>query len=161
MATAEPRRRSSDARRPRPQPFGPTPGLIGPADPAGVMRSLRFALDAARRHRRPMTLVTITGPAPHSEAELTRLAMLVRRTVRDTDGLWRDGEDSLVLLLTDADGPNSEPALARLRMRLRGEGLSGASMGRAAPAPGIGADELLALARDDLRPISGGASSGR
>jgi hypothetical protein len=119
------------------------------------MRSLEFALETARRHRRPMTLVTITGPIPHSEEELARLAGLVRRTVRDTDGLWRDGEDSLVLLLTDADGPNSEPALARLRMRLRGEGLSGASMGRAAPAPGIRADVLLALARDDLTPLSG------
>jgi hypothetical protein len=118
------------------------------------MRSLEFALETARRHRRPMTLVTITGPLPCSEEELARLAGLVRRTVRDTDGLWRDGEDSLVLLLTDADGPNSEPALARLRMRLRGEGLSGACMGRAAPAPGIRADALLALARDDLTPIS-------
>jgi len=153
MATAGPRRRSSDARRPRPQPFGPTPGAIGPADPDGVMRSIQFALEVARRHRRPMTLVAITAPEPCTEAELGRLASLVRRTVRDTDGLWRDGVDSLVLLLTDADGPNSEPALARLRMRLRGEGLSGASMGRAAPAPGIAAPDLLALAHDDLAPI--------
>ena len=153
MATAGPRRRSSDARRPRPQPFGPTPGAIGPADPDGVMRSIQFALEVARRHRRPMTLVAITAPEPCTEDELGRLASLVRRTVRDTDGLWRDGVDSLVLLLTDADGPNSEPALARLRMRLRGEGLSGASMGRAAPAPGLAAPALLALAHDALAPI--------
>lgn len=155
MATAGPRRRSSDVRRPRPLPFGPVPGGIGPADPGGVMRSIDFALDAARRHRRPMTLVAITAPADAGEAGLARLADIVRRTVRDTDGLWRDGQESLVLLLTDADGPNSEPALARIRMRLRGEGLSGASMGRAAPAPGIGAPDLLALAQDDLRPIAG------
>jgi hypothetical protein len=118
------------------------------------MRSIGFALETARRHRRPMTLVAITAPEPSTEDELGRLAALVRRTVRDTDGLWRDGEDSLVLLLTDADGPNSEPALARLRMRLRGEGLSGASMGRAAPAPGIAATDLLALAHEDLQPIT-------
>lgn len=155
MATAGPRRRSSDGRRPRPLPFGPAPSGMGPADPDGVLRSIAFALEAAQRHRRPMTLVAITAPAPCTEDELARLAGIVRRTVRDTDGLWRDGPASLVLLLTDADGPNSEPALARLRMRLRGEGLSGVGMGRAAPAPGIGAADLLALAREDLRPISG------
>ena len=133
---------------------------MGPADPDGVMRSIDFALDAARRHRRPMTLVALTAPVPCTDDELARLAGILRRTVRDSDGLWRDGEESLVLLLTDADGPNSEPALARLRMRLRSEGLSGVSMGRAAPAPGIGAPDLLALARDDLTPIAGRRSAG-
>ena len=160
MATAGPRRRSSDVRRPRPLPFGPAPGGIGPADPDGVMRSIEYALEAAQRHRRPLTLVALTAPVPCTDDELARLAGIVRRTVRDTDGLWRDGEESLVLLLTDADGPNSEPALARLRMRLRSEGLSGVSMGRAAPAPGIGAPDLLGLARDDLRPIAGRRSAG-
>ena len=90
-----------------------------------------------------------------------RLQAIVRRTVRDTDGLWRDGECSLILLLTDADGPNAEPALARLRMRLKADGLAGASMGRAAPAPGIDAQTLLTLAREDLRPIAGGSPRGR
>ena len=92
MATAGPRRRQSDVRRPRPLPFGPAPGGMGPADPDGVMRSIDFALDAARRHRRPMTLVAITAPVPCTDDELARLAGIVRRTVRDTDGLWRDGE---------------------------------------------------------------------
>ena len=93
MATAGPRRRTSDARRPRPLPFGPAPGGMGPADPDGVMRSLAFALDAARRHRRPMTLVAITAPHDAGDVELARLADIVRRTVRDTDGLWRDGQE--------------------------------------------------------------------
>jgi len=156
MTVAGPRRRKSDIRPPRPQPFGPTPGGIGPADPEGVARSLGFALDAAKRHRRPMTLVVLGVPPPTDEAELARAAALVRRTIRDTDGLWRDGPTSLVVLLTDADGPNSEPALARLRMRLKGDGLARTTMGRAAQAPGIGAQELLQLAREDLRPISTG-----
>ena len=156
MATAGPRRRSADTRRPQPQPFGPTPGDIGPPDPDGVARSLEFALEAAHRLRRPMTLVALSAPPPLEEADLARLAAIVRRTVRDTDGLWRDGESSLILLLTDADGPNSEPALARLRMRLKADGLARTSMGRAAPAPGIGPHELLALAREDLSPISSG-----
>lgn len=161
MATAGPRRRRADARPPRPQPFGPTPGAVGAPDPAAVERSVDLALAASRRLRRPMTLVAIALPAPPGELELERLATLVRHTMRETDGLWRDGEASLVLLLTDADGPNSEPALARLRLRLRSDGFGGAAMGRAAPAPGIPSSELLALAREDLRPIvSGGHGRG-
>ena len=70
-----------------------------------------------------------------------------------TDAIWRDGEGGLVLMLADADGPRSEPALARLRLRLRGRGMAGVTMGRAAPPPGIGAEELLLLARADRRPI--------
>ena len=61
--------------------------------------------------------------------------------MRDTDGLWPDGPGGLMLVLVDADGPNSEPALARLRMRLRSEGLArradgprGAGAGHRAPA---------------------------
>jgi GGDEF domain-containing protein len=156
MAIAGPRRRRSDSRSPRPLPFGPTPGQIGPPDPAGVLRSLEHALDAARRARRPMTLVALELPPPAGEEALSQVARLVRNTVRDTDGLWRDGERSLVLLLTDADGPNSEPALARLRLRLRAERLNAVLMGRAAPPPGIGAADLLTLARDDCRPIAQG-----
>ncbi len=56
------------------------------------------------------------------------------------------------------DGPNSEPALARLRLRLKAEGMGAALMGRAAPAPGISAADLLALAQADLQPISRGSS---
>lgn len=156
MAIAGPRRRRSDARRPQPLPFGPTPGQIGPPDPAGVLRSLEHALDAARRTRRPMTLVALEVPPPADEDGLSALAAIVRSTVRETDGLWRDGDCSLVLLLTDADGPNSEPALARLRLRLKGAHRREVLMGRAAPPPGIGAGDLLLLARADCRPISQG-----
>jgi len=158
MAIAGPRRRRSDARRPQPVPFGPTPGRIGPPDPAGVLRSLELALESARRLRRPLTLVALELPSPLDERALAEVAGLVRRTVRDTDGLWRDGERSMVLLLTDADGPNSEPALARLRLRLRRERQGDVRMGRAAPPPGIGAEALLALAREDCRPISYGGA---
>jgi hypothetical protein len=85
---------------------------------------------------------------------VARVATIVRRTVRETDGVWRDGDTSLVVLLTDADGPSSEPALARIRLRLRGERLNGVMMGRAAPPPGLPATELLALARSNCRRIS-------
>ena len=88
------------------------------------------------------------------------MAALTRHTVRDTDAIWRDGERGLALLLADADGPPSEPALARLRLRLRGRGLAAVTMGRAAPPPGIGAEELLLLARADRRPIGGAVISG-
>ena len=156
MATAEPQRRRSDSRRPQSQPFGPTPGALGPPDPEAVTRSLELALESAHRTRRPITLVSLELPPPGDEPALTQVASLVRRTVRDTDGLWRDGATTLILLLTDADGPNSEPALARLRLRLRSEGLGAVLMGRAAPAPGISATDLLDLARDDRRSISYG-----
>jgi hypothetical protein len=137
-------------------PFGPTPGQLGPPDPAGVLRSLEHALEAARRARRPMTLVALELPPPPDEESLAAVARRVRTTVRDTDGLWRDGDCSLLLLLTDCDGPNSEPALARLRLRLRAERRNDLAMGRAAPPPGIGAEDLLLLARADCRPIAHG-----
>jgi hypothetical protein len=119
------------------------------------VRALGEALDAARRQRRAATLVSLTVP-DGGGAALDRLADLARGTVRDTDVLWRDGEGGLALLLADADGPASEPALARLRLRLRGRGMVDVQMGRASPAPGIGAGELLVLARADRRPVGGG-----
>jgi hypothetical protein len=130
---------------------------LGRPDPEGVMRSLEIAVDSARRGRRAITLVALEVPAPVDEAALARIATSVRSTVRDSDGLWRDGERTLLLALTDADGPNSEPALARLRLRLRSEGFGAVRMGRAAAAPGISAADLLALAREDRRVISYGS----
>lgn len=160
MTMLGPGRRRGDAGAPAPRPFGPTVGAPGAADPDGVRRSLEQALDTVRRMRRPLTLVALElpgAPAP----QVNRFTAIVRHTVRDTDGLWSDGPAGLILVLVDADGPNSEPALARLRMRLRSEGMGGALMGRAAPAPGISAEDLLALARADRQPISrgGGARS--
>lgn len=120
-----------------------------------MLRSLGLALDAARRFRRPLTLVWL-DLAPSGEAGdevLEHVAATVRATLRETDGVWRDGEHSLVLLLSDTDGPSAEPALARLRMRLKGDRVPGVRMGRAAPAPGIDAATLLAVARADCLPV--------
>jgi hypothetical protein len=152
MAATGPRRRRTDGGRRRPPAFGPTPEALGPPDPQGLVRSLGDALDSLRRQRRPVTLVCLSVPEGHRPG-LEPVAALTRRTVRDTDALWRDGERGLALLLADADGPRSEPALARLRLRLRARGMREVTMGRAAPAPGIGAEELLLLARADRRPI--------
>jgi hypothetical protein len=106
--------------------------------------------------RRSVVLVSLELTASRGEGDLERLATLLRRTVRDTDAIWRDSRRSLLLLLADIDGPGSEPALARIRLRLRGEGLGAALMGRAAPAPGVAPEELLILAREDARPIDAG-----
>ncbi|WP_217913644.1 hypothetical protein [Miltoncostaea marina] len=106
-----------------------------------------------------MTVVAVALPAP-ADGAIDALASLVRRTLRAGDGVWRDGDDGLLLLLADADGPNSEPALARLRMRLRREGFGGVLMGRAAPPPGASAELLLELVRSDLRPIAHGRRPG-
>lgn len=153
MAMTGPRRRRSDTREIGSPAFGPTPGGVGPPDPAGVARSIALALETSRRHRRPLTVVAMEVPDPGDVDALGRFAGLVRSTVRDTDGLWRDGPGSLVLVLIDVDGPNSEPALARLRLRLRREGFGAALMGRASPAPGVSADDLLELARGDRRTV--------
>jgi hypothetical protein len=154
MAVSGPRRRRTDGGRSQPPAFGPTPAPLGPPDPQGLLRALEDALEVARRHRRPMTLVCLSLPQA-GDGALDRVAAIARSTVRLTDGMWRDGESGLAVLLADADGPTSEPALARLRLRLRGQGMGAVLMGRAAPPPGIDAEELLLLARSDGRPIAG------
>jgi hypothetical protein len=154
VADAGPRRRRTDRRRDDPPALGAAPAALGPPDPQALVRALAEALASARRQRRAATLVSMSVPEGDG-AGLERLADLARATVRDTDVIWRDGRGGLVLLLADADGPASEPALARLRLRLRGRGMIDVQMGRAAPAPGIGAAELLGLARADARPIGG------
>ena len=155
MAVAPPRRRHSDGRPPLPVAIAPTPAPLGPADPAAVQRSIEAALDVARRLRRPVTLVALQVLAEGSAGEklLGRMADIVRRTVRESDGVWRDGAATIVVLLADADGPKAEPALARIRLRLKAEGVRGIAMGRATPAPGIEAGALIGLAHGDIRPI--------
>lgn len=154
MATSPPRRRRTDSRPPRAPSFGPAPGGVAQADAEAVIRSIALALEAAKRTRRPLTVVALAVPGDAAPDALDEVAVMVRHTVRDTDGLWRDGSDGLILLLADVDGPNCEPPLARLRLRLRREGLGEVLMGRAAPAPGISAADLLELVRADRRPVS-------
>ena len=156
MAVAPPRRRQSDGRPPLPVAIAPTPAPLGPADARAVQTSIEAALEVSRRLRRPVTLVAlhVLAQGPAAEKLLLRMADLVRRTVRESDGVWRDGATTIVVLLADADGPKAEPALARIRLRLKSEGVRGIGMGRATPAPGIGAEALLGLAHGDTRPIS-------
>lgn len=157
MATGIERRRTSDARPPH-LIFGPTPGAVGAPDPEGFARSLAYALESARKRRRALTLVVIEiAPPDGADVERTvgEAADLVRRTVRDNDGVWRDGQMSLSVLLADCDGPSAEPALARVRLRLRNQVKAAITMGRAAAQPAMDADILMSLARGDRRNISG------
>jgi GGDEF domain-containing protein len=126
--------------------------VVGAPDPEAFLRSVAHALDAARAARRPLTLVAMeVQPAAGVDAEavLSRVADIVRRTVRGSDGLWRDGARTLGLLLADADGPRAEPALARIRLRLKGEREAAVRMGRAVAAPGVDAGTLLEIACAD------------
>jgi GGDEF domain-containing protein len=151
MATVR-QRRQTDARPPLPAPFAPTPPVWGTPDPEAFLRSVAHALEAARAGRRPLTLVAMevtAAPGTNAEAVLGRVAEIVRRTVRASDGLWRDGATTLGLLLADADGPRAEPALARIRLRLRGEREATVRMGRAVAAPGLDAGTLLEIACAD------------
>jgi hypothetical protein len=146
------RRRQADARPPLPAPFAPTPPVVGAPDPEAFLRSVGHALDAARAARRPLTLVAMeVQPVAGVDAEavLARVSEIVRRTVRASDGLWRDGAQTLGLLLADADGPRAEPALARIRLRLKGEREATVRMGRAVAAPGVDAATLLEIASAD------------
>jgi hypothetical protein len=155
MATSIERRRASDA-RPQHLIFGPTTGSFGAPDPEGFSRSLEYALEGARKGRRPLTLMVIEIAArskDDSESVVVEVAALVRRTVRDSDGVWRNGTGSLAVLLTDCDGPSAEPALARVRLRLRNQVKADITMGRAAAQPLVTGADLLNLARGDLRPI--------
>ena len=88
------------------------------------------------------------------EEMLHEVASLLRMTLRETDGVWRDGDRSLAVLLADTDGPNAEPALARLRLRLRQRVKAVVSMGRAAAQAGVPAEVLVDLARTDMRAIN-------
>ena len=52
-----------------------------------------------------------------------------------------------------ADGPNAEPVVARLRMRMRAEAGAPLTIGRATAAPGIDPMTLIDLAKSDRREI--------
>ena len=150
-------RRASDARPPHPT-FAPTPGALAEPDADGFARSLAYALDSARKARRGLTLVSLSI-APRDDqdgdAVVTEIAALVRATLRESDGVWRDGALSLSLLLADCDGPRAEPAIARLRLRLKEQRRAEIRMGRAAAQPTVDAAFLIELARSDQRPVSG------
>jgi hypothetical protein len=57
------------------------------------------------------------------------------------------------VLLADADGPSAEPAVARLRLRLRADGPAPLSIGRATAAPGVDPMTLIELAMSDRLPV--------
>lgn len=150
MTTPDPRRRLADSRPPRPALIAPTPGALRTEPEVGeVVRSIDNALGEARRGRRHVTLVSMRIDGDDVGFALDPLADLVRRTVRSGDGLWRDGDAGLALLLADVDGPSVEPVLARMRLRLRHLPGRKVRIGRAAAPPGIGAADLLDLARAD------------
>ena len=156
---SSPSRRRTDL-RPAHALFGPTPGALSPVDRAAFLRSLELALESARRERRSLTLVVVDLGPNAGDAVLARSARLVRNTIRESDGVWRTGARSLAVLLQDADGPTAEPAVARLRLRLKADGAAAGRVGRATAAPGIAPEELMGLAEADCRPLVPQAASG-
>jgi hypothetical protein len=152
MATHGPLRRKTDL-RPRSALFGPTPGAVEPVDRESFLKSLDHALDASRRGRRFVTLVVVDIGDPMTEAVVSKLAASVRHMIRETDAMWRTGTRSLTVLLADADGPSAEPAVARLRLRLRGDSPAPLSIGRATAAPGVDPMTLIDLAKADRRTV--------
>lgn len=152
MATQGPLRRKTDL-RPRSALFGPTPGAVEPVDREAFLKSLDHALDASRRGRRFVTLIVIDMQDPVTEIAVSQLVAIVRHMIRETDAMWRTGVRSLTVLLADADGPSAEPAVARLRLRLRADAPTPLSVGRATAAPGVDPMTLIDLAKADRRTV--------
>jgi GGDEF domain-containing protein len=126
---------------------------VEPVDREAFLKSLDHALDASRRGRRFVTLIVIDMTDPVTEAAVSQLAAIVRHMIRETDAMWRTGIRSLTVLLADADGPSAEPAVARLRLRLRADAPTALSVGRATAAPGVDPTTLIDLAKSDRRPV--------
>ena len=154
MATQGPLRRKTDL-RPRSALFGPTPGPVEPVDRESFLKSLDHALDASRRGRRFVTLIVVDAEGEITEPIVWQLAGIVRHMIRETDAMWRTGVRSFTVLLADADGPSAEPAVARLRLRLKADSPLPLMIGRATAAPGVDPTTLIELAKADRRPIEG------
>lgn len=152
---ADPHRRQADGRPQRPALIAPTPGLDA-AVPAEVRRSIDVALERARAGRRHVTLVAAALPADVDGGVYDHLAAALRRAIRSGDGLWSDGPRSMVALLADLSGPGAQPVLERLERVVQAFAGDGVELGRASAPPGIGALDLLDLARADRRPVAGG-----
>jgi hypothetical protein len=111
---------------------------------------LTSTLDRSRQARRALSLVLVEVDPPTDESVAGVLA-IVRRTIRDSDGVWRTAPEHLWIILADAGGPSAEPALARLREALREQDIAGVRIGRAAAMPGTDARQLQLIAAFDLR----------
>ena len=153
MATQGPLRRKTDL-RPRSALFGPTPGAIEPVDRESFLKSLDHALDASRRGRRFVTLIVVDLLPEATEQMVSTLVGAVRRMIRETDAMWRTGARSVCILLADADGPSAEPAVARIRLRLRSDAGQTVYVGRATAAPGVDPRTLIDLAKADRRELN-------
>lgn len=153
MAMQGPLRRKTDL-RPKAALFGPTPGVVEPVDRESFLKSLDHALEASRRGRRFVTLVVVDLQPDASDADVARLLLATRHMIRETDAMWRTSARSLTILLADADGPSAEPAVARLRLRLRAEAKVPLLIGRATAAPGIDTRTLIDLAKADRVEVS-------
>ena len=122
---------------------------IPPVDARGFGASIALALTAARRSRRPVSLVLVDLEV---DAPVAQIVTALRTTIRETDGVWRPGPERLAVLLADAGGPESEPAFARLTAALAAIETP-IRIGHAAAAPGIDAQSLLAIAEGDIRAL--------
>lgn len=158
MSTDEPRaRRRSDVRAAR-SPLIPDPpdGPLPPVDAAGFMRVLELAIGTARTLRRHLSLVAVEL-VPVTNAAIAEVTRALRRTIRDTDGIWRATDDRLVVLLADAGGPLGAPAFSRIVEVLGDVRRAELRVGWSSLGPGMSANWLLSLATDNLDSVPRGA----
>lgn len=146
-------RRRGDGRPMRPALIAPTTSPLGPV-PDEVRRSIDVALERARAARRHVTLVAVALPEESPETAFRAVCDALRKAIRSGDGLWCDGQRSLVTLLADVDGPGAMAVLDRLEGVLAAFCSLGLRVGRASAPPGIGALDLLDLARVESRQLT-------
>lgn len=127
----------------------PTPAT-DPLAPGDLRDALGEVLASAVDARRALTLVMAEARGVGQSAAAAKLCDVLRPMVRETDVLWRTGFDSVAMVLVDADGPSGEHAVSRIRAAVANTTRLGLALGRATAAPGIGASDLIDLARANL-----------
>jgi diguanylate cyclase (GGDEF)-like protein len=142
--------------------------------PAAALRErMSEEINRAGRHGLPLACLLVTVgnlgelAREHGNELPTRTLAYVghalRRQLRDFDRVGRPSEGELLVLLPGADGPRGEIVARRVLERLRtikievdGERRAlRISVGLAAWREGVGADELLELAREAARRMAG------
>lgn len=146
MAKNGPLRRRIDERPEVADVTIPTPAAEPVPAPA-LRDMLTTLLDSAHEARRSITFVVAEA---RGIGHGTDISEVVRPIIRGSDVVWRTGPREIAVVLVDADGPSAESAVARLRDRLGTTTRLGVALGRATAAPGIAANDLIALAKANL-----------
>lgn len=111
---------------------------------------VRWELERARRHGRPLVLARLPLVASADDATARQLPLEVRPLLRATDDVWVDRND-LMLLMPEVTSAQVQPALARVAAALGARAMSGGARVAAFPEDGL---TLVALCQRIADPRS-------